>query len=97
MLLIAEGKPWPAASELTWDALLKMLGRDDFIKRVLALKPVPLSLQPPSLLEQISFDYIIVTRLYCDTVCLTRDFPFVVFSQISCVSFLQSQPCFLAF
>ena len=54
MLLIAEGNPWPAPIELSWDALVRMLTKEDFIKRVLALKPLPLSLQPPALLEQIA-------------------------------------------
>ena len=40
LLLIAEGNPWPTPPELSWDALVRMLAKEDFIKRVLALKPL---------------------------------------------------------
>ena len=54
MLAIADGSDClPAVSDVDWPLHQKMLARDDFIKRVLALSPMLLSKQP-HLLDQIS-------------------------------------------
>ena len=54
LLAAAEGAAsLPATRDLQWSALQRMLARDDFIKRVLALQPRPLS-QQPKLLEEIA-------------------------------------------
>ena len=51
MLAVAEQSSLPSAGEVQWGDLQKLLAREDFIKRVLALQPMALSMHPEALTQ----------------------------------------------